>query len=117
MVVVAIVSSAMKGFEPTTVDATMVDAMKTNRPSLIALKGPIPFLDVVKINYPRVGSVRHMWCVDVSPIISLSKEVIENIYFYSKTTLIFRLFYLWPSLLDLHLWITNHWSPLVSGSM
>lgn len=58
-----------------------------------------------------------MHCAEVAPVVSLGKEVADNIDLYSKNALICIFFLLWPSLPNLYPWITNHWSPLVDGPM
>lgn len=58
-----------------------------------------------------------MCCAETTLVVYLGKEVADNIDLYSKHALICRFCQLWPSFPDLHLWITNHWSPLVDGPM
>lgn len=73
------------------------------------------FVDVVKSKRIREGYVHP--CAISALVVFLGKEVDENIAYYSNNALICIFFCLWPSLPDLHLWITNHWSPLVDGPM
>ncbi|XP_057815843.2 uncharacterized protein LOC131029395 [Cryptomeria japonica] len=52
---------------------------------------------------------------NTSPVVVCRQDVIDNIGFYQLCGLVCRFIGLWPSLPDLHRWVSNSYKPLVAG--
>ncbi|GLJ37023.1 hypothetical protein SUGI_0750230 [Cryptomeria japonica] len=61
--------------------------------------------------------VRPLPCAKTSPMVVCGQDVVDNIGFYQRCALVYRFSGLWPSLLDLHHWVSDSWRPLVAHNI